>query len=54
MQHDSAAEIYGDDFGLLVSPAQRIEDSVRKNPDAADVCVEQVTGLSLLSIEPNV
>jgi heavy metal efflux system protein len=50
---DLAVEVYGDDFEQLVALAQQIESLVRDVPGATDVRMEQVTGLPLLSVEPD-
>ena len=49
---DVAIEVYGDGFDQLVELAGRIETLTREVPGAADVRMEQVTGLPTLSIEP--
>ncbi|QQQ02073.1 efflux RND transporter permease subunit [Lysobacter enzymogenes] len=50
---DVAVKVYGDDLQQLLKVAQQIEAVARKVPGAADVKTEQVTGLPMLSIEPN-
>jgi cobalt-zinc-cadmium resistance protein CzcA len=50
---DVAVEVYGDDFDQLVTLGEQIEAVVNEVPGAADVRMEQVTGLTLLSIEPD-
>ncbi|MEX2516465.1 MAG: CusA/CzcA family heavy metal efflux RND transporter [Gammaproteobacteria bacterium] len=50
---DVAVEVYGDDFDQLIALAQQIERLARTVPGAADVRMEQVTGLQTLSIEPD-
>jgi cobalt-zinc-cadmium resistance protein CzcA len=50
---DVAVEIYGDDLNRLVELGGQVETVVGEVPGAADVALEQVTGLSLLSIELN-
>jgi len=49
---DVAIEVYGDDFDQLVELAGRVETLTRGVPGAADVRMEQVTGLQTLSVEP--
>ncbi|MCS3902884.1 cobalt-zinc-cadmium resistance protein CzcA [Methylohalomonas lacus] len=49
---DVAIEVYGDDFDQLAELAGRVETLAREVPGAADVRMEQVTGLQTLSVEP--
>jgi heavy metal efflux system protein len=48
-----AVKIYGDDFTRLTELGQAIEAIASEVPGAADVAMEQVTGLPLLSVEPD-
>ncbi|MBA2409945.1 MAG: CusA/CzcA family heavy metal efflux RND transporter [Gammaproteobacteria bacterium] len=48
-----AVKIYGDDFTRLTELAQAVEAIASDVPGAADVAMEQVTGLPLLNIEPD-
>lgn len=50
---DVAIEVYGDDFERLVELAGEIEQVARTTDGAADVRMEQVTGLQMLSVTPN-
>jgi cobalt-zinc-cadmium resistance protein CzcA len=50
---DVAVEIYGDDFDQLVTLGEQVEGIISEVPGAADVRMEQITGLALLSIEPD-
>ncbi|RDZ27601.1 efflux RND transporter permease subunit [Lysobacter silvisoli] len=50
---DVAVKIYGDDLQQLLKVAQRVEALAKQVPGAADVKTEQVTGLPMLSIEPD-
>lgn len=50
---DVAIEVYGDDFERLVELAGEIEQVARTTEGAADVRMEQVTGLQMLSVTPN-
>ena len=50
---DLAVEIYGDDFDRLVALAKQVEAVVREVAGAVDVRMEQVTGLPMLSVEPD-
>lgn len=47
-----AIYVYGDEFEELVNIGSAIETAVRSVPGAADVALEQTTGLPLLSIVP--
>ncbi len=49
---DLAVKVYGDDFETLVSLADRVEAVVSQVSGAADVGVEQATGLPMLTITP--
>lgn len=53
VRSDLAVKIYGDDMKQLLTSAQEIEKIVGSIPGAADVKVEQVTGLPTLSILPD-
>ncbi|BBL34995.1 cobalt-zinc-cadmium resistance protein CzcA [Nitrosomonas stercoris] len=48
---DVAVKIFGDDLDELLAVGERIEALIATVPGAADVKVEQVTGLPVLSIE---
>ena len=48
-----AVKVYGDDLETLAEVAEDIEALVASVPGAADVRVEQVTGLPTLSVIPN-
>ncbi|TBW11737.1 CusA/CzcA family heavy metal efflux RND transporter [Azotobacter chroococcum subsp. isscasi] len=50
---DVAIKLYGDDLEQLVAVGQRIERVARAVPGAADVKLEQATGLPLLSVSPD-
>jgi cobalt-zinc-cadmium resistance protein CzcA len=50
---DLAVKLFGDDFDTLVSIGREIEAVVRSVPGAADVSLEQATGLPILSIRPD-
>ncbi|MEC9340449.1 MAG: CusA/CzcA family heavy metal efflux RND transporter [Pseudomonadota bacterium] len=49
---DVAVKVYGDDLATLVEVAQRIETLVGGIPGAADVRLEQTTGLPILTVTP--
>lgn len=53
VRSDLAIKIYGDDLDTLVSAAQSVASVVSTIPGSADVNVEQVTGLPVLSIIPD-
>ena len=50
---DVAVKVYGDDLDVMLASAQRIEVILTAIPGAADVKVEQVTGLPLLTVQLN-
>ncbi|TKD38274.1 efflux RND transporter permease subunit [Azotobacter chroococcum] len=50
---DVAIKLYGDDLEQLVAVGQEIERVARAVPGAADVKLEQATGLPLLSVSPD-
>jgi cobalt-zinc-cadmium resistance protein CzcA len=51
VRSDVAVKVYGDDFDAMQRSAQEIADVLRRTPGAADVQVEQVTGLPLVAAE---
>ncbi len=53
VRSDLAIKIYGDDLDTLVNAAQSVASVVSTIPGSADVNVEQVTGLPVLSIIPD-
>ncbi|UYB52275.1 CusA/CzcA family heavy metal efflux RND transporter [Xanthomonas sp. AM6] len=50
---DVAIKLYGDDLDTLVAVGRRIEDVARTVPGAADVKLEQATGLPMLTVLPD-
>jgi cobalt-zinc-cadmium resistance protein CzcA len=50
---DVAIKLYGDDLDTLAEVGERIEAVAKAVPGAADVKLEQVTGLPLLTIAPD-
>ena len=50
---DVAIKVYGDDLQQLLKIARQIEAVAKQVPGAADVKAEQVTGLPMLSVEPD-
>lgn len=50
---DLAVKVFGDDLDTLVAVANQIETALEGVPGAADIQVEQATGLPVLSVLPN-
>ena len=50
---DVAVKVYGDDLDTLVDVGERIEAVVNRVPGAADVKLEQTTGLPMLTVTPD-
>lgn len=50
---DVAVKLYGDDLDTLVEIGRRLEAVTRRVPGAADVKLEQATGLPLLTVTPD-
>lgn len=50
---DIGVKVFGDDLERLVDIANRVSTVLQEVPGAADVRVEQVTGLPILSIKPD-
>jgi heavy metal efflux system protein len=48
---DVAAKVFGDDMDVLLETAERIAAVLRTVPGAADIRVEQVTGLPVLTVQ---
>jgi cobalt-zinc-cadmium resistance protein CzcA len=48
-----AVKVFGDDFDTLIALGDAIETAINQVPGAADVAVEQATGLPVLTIKPN-
>ncbi len=53
VRSDVAVKVYGDDMDVLNETAEAIEGVLASVPGAADVKVEQTTGLPLLSVTPD-
>jgi cobalt-zinc-cadmium resistance protein CzcA len=51
VRSDVAVKVFGDDIDSMLAQGQKIADILREVSGAADVKVEQVTGLPLLTIE---
>jgi cobalt-zinc-cadmium resistance protein CzcA len=47
---DLAVMVYGDDFAEMQATADQVADALRQTPGAADVRVEQVSGLPTLTV----
>ncbi|QOJ31400.1 MAG: CusA/CzcA family heavy metal efflux RND transporter [Gammaproteobacteria bacterium] len=52
VRSDFAVKIYGDDMDTLLATGNRLAGALRDVDGAADVKVEQVTGLPVLSVKP--
>jgi cobalt-zinc-cadmium resistance protein CzcA len=50
---DVAIKLYGDELDTLVEVGKRIEEVAKSIPGAADVKLEQATGLPMLSVVPD-
>ncbi|MGV8932461.1 MAG: efflux RND transporter permease subunit [Luteimonas sp.] len=50
---DVAIKLYGDDLDTLVAVGARIKDVAASVPGAADVALEQTTGLPMLTVTPD-
>ncbi|MCC6201604.1 MAG: CusA/CzcA family heavy metal efflux RND transporter [Gammaproteobacteria bacterium] len=50
VRSDLAVKVYGDDLDTLLAVGAELEDVIGKVPGAADVKVEQITGLPVLSV----
>ncbi|HEX2859220.1 MAG TPA: CusA/CzcA family heavy metal efflux RND transporter [Alphaproteobacteria bacterium] len=53
VRSDLAVKIYGDDLDTLLKTGQQVMEVIKKVPGAADVKVEQLSGLPMLSVIPN-
>ncbi len=51
VRSDLAVKVFGDDMDLMLSSAQQIAKVLQKVPGAADIKVEQVSGLPVLTID---
>jgi len=52
VRSELAIKVFGDDFDQLISLGSDIEKELKKIPGAADVAVEQATGLPVMTIQP--
>lgn len=53
VRSDVAVKVFGDDTVVLLETAEKISSQLKKVPGAADVKVEQVSGLPLLTVAIN-
>ncbi|PJD93000.1 MAG: CusA/CzcA family heavy metal efflux RND transporter [Legionella sp.] len=53
VRSDVAVKVFGDDMTTLLKIAEQIDTQLEKTPGAADVKIEQVSGLPLLTVEIN-
>lgn len=53
VRSDVAVKVFGDDMAILLKVAEQIDALLEKTPGSADVKVEQVSGLPLLTAEIN-
>ncbi len=53
VRSELAVKVFGDDFDTLIEIGDAIETTIMQVPGAADVVVEQTTGLPVLTILPN-
>ncbi|MDP2226102.1 MAG: CusA/CzcA family heavy metal efflux RND transporter [Moraxellaceae bacterium] len=51
VRSDVAVKVFGDDMETLFETAQQVEKALKTVPGAADVKIEQVTGLPMLTIQ---
>ncbi len=53
VRSDLAVKLYGDDLDQLLALGNEVAEALRKVPGAADVKVEQVSGLPVLTVMPD-
>jgi cobalt-zinc-cadmium resistance protein CzcA len=53
VRSELAVKVFGDDFEQLIELGGAIETAISTVPGAADVAVEQATGLPVLTVQPN-
>ena len=51
VRSDVAVKVYGDDLGIMTEVGEQIEGVLKNVPGAADVKIEQTTGLPLLTVQ---
>lgn len=52
VRSELAVKVFGDDFDQLIALGNKIEKSLKKVSGAADVAVEQATGLPVMTMQP--
>jgi cobalt-zinc-cadmium resistance protein CzcA len=52
VRSDVAVKVYGDDLGTLLALGEEIEATLTTIPGGADVALEQMTGLPMLTVQP--
>jgi cobalt-zinc-cadmium resistance protein CzcA len=52
VRSELAVKVFGDDFGALIALGDQIGAAIEGVPGAADVAIEQTTGLPVLAVEP--
>ena len=52
VRSDLAVKVYGDDLATLLALGEQIEAALSTIPGAADVALEQMTGLPMLTVQP--
>ena len=53
VRSELAVKVFGDDFDTLIALGDNIEAAIKRVPGAADVAVEQATGLPVLTMLPD-
>jgi cobalt-zinc-cadmium resistance protein CzcA len=53
IRSELAVKVFGDDFDQLVAIGAKIQEAIEGVPGAADVAIEQATGLPVLTITPD-
>jgi len=53
VRSELAIKVFGDDFDQLIQLGDAIQDVLNQIPGAADVAVEQATGLPVLTLQPD-
>ncbi len=53
VRSELAVKVFGDDFETLIALGDEIESAIGQVPGAADIVVEQTTGLPVLTIAPD-
>ena len=53
VRSELAVKVFGDDFDTLIALGEQIEKTIQTVAGSADVAAEQVSGLPILTIQPN-